>query len=833
MNIINKLTLRHIRSHKKRTVLTVLAIIISVAMVTAVFTSAITMVNFFREVTIAVDGDYHAVVDVENWKENSKLFDRNDLDVYAPSYYYGSVEDTTDNLNVESTMMILATREDYLSLAAIELSEGRFPENENEIFISKARMDETFPDKKLGDTITVTTRDIDGKNVQNTFRITGITNSVCTATEEYSSYTYATDETLSKQDSVNVRLRYSTLDHEIFAKTEKLAQDASEESYYYLNSELLAYSGLSADDQLIVSIGAFAAILLLIIAVVSIFMIYDSFAVSYQDRAKYLGILASVGATKRQKRSSIYFEAFILGLIGIPLGIGAGLGGIAITFKILENAIKSTLAVAYEGALHVHINWIVIVGTVIATIITLFVSAYIPARKASKTNPIDAIRQTSTVKVKKAKKLRVSPLTQKLFGFSGVMAVKNYKRNSKRSRNIVFALFLSVVVFLAATNFSAMFTRLMNSELSTSSDIDILTHMDQAEQVDKILSERTDIDHMIKYGYEYCFISTDYYKPDSRFMDYVSSVENEGEEITGQIMICFLDNASLDSYAKQVGVNPEKLHGDGFNGLLCNASYGIRDNKKYTENPLKDLKNEKLEFSYEYGNEDNLTVVKDSAFVVATTTDYWEQKGFPYTYISTPVLFTSFDNIDRFGAKLEYTNVSYSIFSENADELGDYLNEKFTEMKLGFYLNERSVEAESINNLLIIAKTFAYGFIILITLISIMNIVNTISNAMNERRREFAMIRSVGMTPKEFSKMVYLESLRYGFLALLFGLPVSVLIHFAEYKALAGSYDFGFSLNIVPYIIAIVAVFAVIFIALLYSIGRIKDDNIIETLRHE
>ena len=112
-----------------------------------------------------------------------------------------------------------------------------------------------------------------------------------------------------------------------------------------------------------------------------------------------------------------------------------------------------------------------------------------------------------------------------------------------------------------------------------------------------------------------------------------------------------------------------------------------------------------------------------------------------------------------------------------------------------------------------------------------MNIINTISNSMNERRREFAMLRSVGMTPKAFKRMIYLESFSYGVRSLAFSLPVSVLIHFLMYKVLANSFDFGFQLNISPYLIALVAVFMIIESALFYSIDRINDDNIIDTLK--
>ncbi len=132
-----------------------------------------------------------------------------------------------------------------------------------------------------------------------------------------------------------------------------------------------------------------------------------------------------------------------------------------------------------------------------------------------------------------------------------------------------------------------------------------------------------------------------------------------------------------------------------------------------------------------------------------------------------------------------------------------------------------------------VGNVFAYGFITLITLISAANIVNTISTSMEERRREFAMIKSVGLTPKGFKKMVYLESVYYGIRSLLWGLPLGLAANYLLYRMLSGAYDFGFSVQWRYYIIAAAAVFLIVSMALLYSMTKIKKDNIIETLKNE
>ena len=133
----------------------------------------------------------------------------------------------------------------------------------------------------------------------------------------------------------------------------------------------------------------------------------------------------------------------------------------------------------------------------------------------------------------------------------------------------------------------------------------------------------------------------------------------------------------------------------------------------------------------------------------------------------------------------------------------------------------------------VVVMTFGYGFITLITLISVMNIINTISSGMEERRREFAMIKSVGMTPKSFKKSIYLENIRYGVMALVWGLPVSLGLDYLMYKILGDSFDYGYTFRWYYYLAAALAVFAVIAIALLYAVDKIKKDNIIETLKRD
>lgn len=820
MNIVNTLTLRHIKTHKKRSILTILAIIVSVAMVTAVFTSALSFVNFFANASKAIDGSWHYYVHTDDYLGNKALFESDDIDIHGVDLFYGTAD--IDNNDKSYEMEINAVDKNYLDLRNVQITEGRMPESTNELLVHKKFIDKYKLGWKIGDKVTLSTL-LSEDVAKQEYEIVGITESNVSETDSVSGFVFATDEFIKQAGETSVYIRYSNMDNSIFDKSEAIAKKIAinpEDLNQGYNNEYLTYSGISQEiDPTIASLVGFCAIILVIIAIVSIFMIYDSFAVSYQERARYLGMLASVGATKRQKRNSIYFEGLILGLIGIPLGILAGIGGIAITFWAISDVWLSTLGVEYNGALTVKINWIVILGTVIASALTIFVSSYIPAVKASRTTAIDAIRQSNTVKVKNSKRLKTSKLATKLLGFEGAMAVKNYKRNGRRSRTIVFALFMSVVVFVSVSNFSMMFSDAMNMTFVETSDLSVTVPIKEANELDEILDSNKNVDDYFATCYVYADIDEGYYQKE--------------KSQTTQVIIAFVDNETIDSYLNQLGKDSSKFHNKAKPmAILHNTMVTRIDDAKTVVHPFDDVQGKAFDCKvgiWDFEKQD--TVFSDfSVDIGLQTTEDWKNDKFYLQNMHIPLIMISRDFAPYLLAS-DVDGYTAEITCEDSALVEEQVWSALEDRNIEGSIYDASSQMQSMNSILTIVDVFVFGFIALITLISIMNIINTISNSMNERRREFAMIRSVGMTPKSFKKMIYYESFRYGFISLLWSIPVSVGIHFAMYKALQESFDTGFILHPLIYLIAIVAVFLIIGIAIIYSTTKIKDDNIIETLK--
>ena len=148
-----------------------------------------------------------------------------------------------------------------------------------------------------------------------------------------------------------------------------------------------------------------------------------------------------------------------------------------------------------------------------------------------------------------------------------------------------------------------------------------------------------------------------------------------------------------------------------------------------------------------------------------------------------------------------------------------------------YYVNNIIEEQRSRHQMQMIMEVFIYGFIVLITAISIANILNTISTSIALRQREFAMLRSMGMTQKGFNKMINLESVFYGIKSLAYGLPLSLGIMVLLYKQLRGRFEFSFFIPVKGIVIVIIAVFVVVGTAMFYSGAKVKKQNIIDGLK--
>ena len=206
-------------------------------------------------------------------------------------------------------------------------------------------------------------------------------------------------------------------------------------------------------------------------------------------------------------------------------------------------------------------------------------------------------------------------------------------------------------------------------------------------------------------------------------------------------------------------------------------------------------------------------------------------KGSISAYIPMSVYAETINSIPDREADL---SIVYGVKTKTHEQTEEDIKNALT--AAGFDMNESVFDLDksqqTINTTIYVLQVFVYGFIVLMTLITIANILNTVSTGVILRRKEFAMLRSVGMTPKGFRKMIVMESVFYGLKALVYGIPLSLILNLAMNKMFGSSYV-PFSIDYKAYIGACLTVFIVTGISMVYSVQKIKKDSIIETLKEE
>ena len=575
-----------------------------------------------------------------------------------------------------------------------------------------------------------------------------------------------------------------------------------------------------------------------IIIVGSVSLIYNAFAISVSDRSRYLGMLSSVGATRKQKRNSVFFEGAVIGAISIPPGIIAGLAGIGITFYLINPMVKNALLMSEN--LRLVVLPVTIVLAVLISAITIFVSTWVPAKRASNISAVEAIRQTMDVKLT-GREVRTSKFTRMIFGIEGDLALKNIKRNKRRYRATLFSIIISIILFLVVSQFTL---NLKKSALLTQNGInfDIMVTIPEVNNTrDVIIESIKSLDNITSLS-QIQKISANAKTDAGRLAEYYRKnypVGQGNEEITFQVFINALDDESLLEYANEVGADFARLKDAENPGAIVidTVKYRDTDENKYSEGKVVKLDiGEKLPV-YAYDGELEKDVPLQPLEVIALT-DKAPVGVIPGGLYANLHVVVSTETLTKITAGNENVagSISTGLYIRSSNPL--ILQEDIEAIQKNlpdnaFYLYNVYLQNRREEQMIILISVFSYGFISLITAICIANIINTISTGIALRKREFAMLKSVGMTPESFKRMINYESLMYGFKAILFGLPVSFIIMYIMHLVLGMKFSFDFSLPWADIFVAVISVFLIVGTAMLYSGSRIQKENIVDALKQE
>lgn len=869
MNIINKLTLKQLLLNKRRTLVTIIGVIISVAMITAVASLGISFMDMLKRQIISDEGEWHVLY--ENVNKTQLEVIKNDEEtrrvIISRDLGYAFLEES-QNDNKPYVFLKEYSKEGFENFP-IKLIEGKLPEKANEIVISESIIKNAKVNYKIGDTLTFdigkrhfedeegndsilsqvdslrryngTTQEVLIKENTKSYIIVGIIESPkweYTWAPGYTVLSYVDENIMNSEEMVNASVVLNNINSKLFENAENLvSQNSMQEAKF--NNELLRYYGVVKSDNLRNMLTTLSIIIITIIMIGSVSLIYNAFAISVSERSRHLGMLSSVGATKKQKRNSVFFEGAVIGIFSIPIGIITGLAGINITFKFINSMLKGALGLTEN--LKLVVLPITILTAIMVSVITILISTYIPAKRASNISAIDAIRQTSDVKIK-GKEVKTSKLTRKIFGIEGELGLKNLKRNKARYRATVFSLIISMILFLAVSYFTSSLKKsILLTQDGVNFDITVYFNDKDRTKQEDIIKKITSLDNISEYNYINTLDLRSLIKEE--FMsDYVK--ENKKESLTNgkypyDISLKALDDKALKSYAKEVGIDFNKLLDTENPSAIVINTVRYEDgktNRYIEEKAIKTNIGEKLDLEfYDYEVDKDVTV---EAIEIATLTDKVPMGVSSVSYGANFNIIVSEDVLYKIAEanKNIAENINRTLYLKSNNPLR--LQENIEEIQKAYEQDEISVynlymARQKEEQMVLIMSVFTYAFILLITSICIANIFNTISTGIALRKREFAMLKSVGMTPKSFNKMINYESLFYGIKALSYGLPISFVAMYLIHKTLMIKFSFGFEVPWLSVLIAIVAVFVIVGAAMIYSSKKVKKENIIDVLKQE
>ena len=846
MSILNRLTIKNLRLNKKRTIVTIIGIILSTALMVGIGLLFSSFQDLMIRDTIGYSGKYEAKYnDVDLIKLND-IKNKNFTYFYEKPIGFSKIESSNE---YKPYMYITSVNREYFD--ELKLIEGDIPKNENEIVISNHVITNGGLDYKVGDIVTFTygSRNIDGNITlanselvdgefltnegTHTYKIVGIVDRSNFESYSASGYTAFTVDVNSDNGNVNLYVMFNK-NKNIIKQSEELAKELNYNGDINYNSTLLALYGESTYGNVMSSMGGMMIIMLSLVSIGCIIVIYNSFAISVMERKKEFGLLSSIGATKKQIKKSVFYEALVVGVIGIVFGILGAYIGIGTVILIINNLISDML----EYKLHLVTNPLFIIIPVIFMIIVIGVSAFIPSRRASKVSPIEAIRQNDDIKINK-KKIRTSKLVLKLFGIEGEIALKNIKRNKKKYRVTIVSLFISIVLFIS-------FSSYMNYTLNTASSvmgevpydyrISYFGDDNNKEALDKIneIVKSSDVKEYVSYSVGNLSIIGNYTYSDEYLDFYKSAYGDDGIKALNNlkyqnIYILVLDDNSYNKYKKLIGLDKDSV-------ILLNRFKGVSygNNKRVNYDiPVINSGNINIKICNFDDDEENVDTTKycnkniDNIFVTNKSFDLIE--GFSYMDDFKLIVNKKlYDSISDGGADF----AQFNIISDNTNNI-DKLTKKLDKYSNVNYINIKESMKQT-NNLILVVKILMYGFISLVTLIGVTSVFNTISTSMALRKREFAVLRSIGLTRGGFNKMLFFESLFFGMKSLIFALPVSIGVTILIHYSLADMVSI--STIIIPWkaiIISIVSVFIIVLLTMMYSSSKIKKHNIIEQIREE
>lgn len=865
MNNYKTLSIKYLLNQKKQSLLTISSIVLSITLITSLLTGFLTFNNMQKENAINTSGLYHTkILDLTSDESNS-LKTNDKVSNVGNETFIDKVQ-----LSDKTFLDVFAYDSNLLTMKEKTLESGRMPINSNEIALEHWVLNLINKNLQLNDTVTL---DIAG--VKKNFTFVGLirTNSSSPLYDRtgtaiindsnikdfthldnpnYNSYILIKDD-LKIQKSIenviaNSNLSSKTLEH---------------------NNKLLNILFENKDSDTFMTLVAIIFICLLIIFA-SIAVIHNAFSISVLERIKEFGALRSIGCTKKQIKRMLKYEALLLGLVAIPIGLCIGL----LIMKILVVIINHT----YSGNISLIIKPYVLLFISLLGLVSVLISSRSPLSIASKLSPMEAMNNSSTTIKENIN--RKHGFLYNRSSIIGKISLKNMKRNKKRFRSTVFSISLSIILFISfysIINYSFTMVNLLSNNGDFQSDLRISHESivgSESKNNSSFVAEEgftndfynklkniDGVGNVYKRNFRHVVSFFDFGKLDSEYVNFLKDTKSSPSTFknkeyfftTSSGFYGYEDDQLKDcnQYLKNGAIDIDEMNSNNGVLIIQNSLMLNSNNNKIKNINLCNLKvGDEIFLDFDLSSdvdgyteminssEDNNINKFQKVKVVGILNNVPYDKKCPsggLGLISTSKVYKNLsgrgtsEGLDvKINSKADKNYVSKTV----EDICNDTPNSIFEDLNKTNAIQKQYYIKISI---------FLYGIVAIIALISILNIANTINTNIFLKTKEFATLKSIGITPKQLKKMIVLESASYGILGSIYGCIIGFLISIAAYQLLfsiiKGFFIHGnimdFSFNF-PWLAILISFSTAIIICLLSTISPLKKMlkiNIIENLR--
>lgn len=959
MGIFTRFTMRSLAKNRTRTVVSIIGVALSCALITAVLTSVVSLSNMLIERTAADEGWWYAELAEANAPAVERIKNSDEVTDWTSISELGAVSLGEDNSDLFGKYLYVKTwpdmrDEDEPLISTPEIVSGRAPEAPGEILLPHYLQNvELAPCGlstasggaiEVGSNVTLNlgTRTIksiaDGSSYTGTAMLGDFYDentereSYCadlgslqaTVVGFYRAYGYSS--TLGFQgnnaflyDDGSALGRVTSDDSDatwasvLFrtknpARAEALAQEISEDeaidTEMTVHTSLIRWMGATPDTAIWNTLYQIAGILAAVVVVAGVSLVYNSFAISVAERTRQFGLLSSLGASRRQLRRTVFVEALIIGGIGIPAGLLLGLAGCFVVFGLLGDGIA---ALSGGAAASVVVSPVALGIAVLLSLVTLLVSAWVPAIRASRVSAVDAIRQTQDVHLTRRARqalrraargdangtagtgARPLGLAGRLFGVPGFIAHRNLTRASSKGRVTVAALAVSVALLITSGSIADVMSYASGTTVDTMEGQDLILYIDATgagadqslaladgkvdgpgmqDALERFYADVQDIEDAAPNGYTTSYVA-EALMPAGMLDSDVENLESGGPLLAdgswyGSAYLDFVDEASWEAYVDALGLSRDAFCDPAQPKAIAVNDYDVHDGEKYSNyQPFQDTGTiRSLEFAD-----------LDGRFVSGIEDDpagglralYYDDEGEPHylpyaeavareqdiavgalaktrpgctTATGTLQLILPASVIDLAeGAGYVRASMSFDTGGDaarasEAQEAIEGIAADYPELDIT-YTNVAQGKLQA-RLMATTVNTFIYCFAVITGLIAVANVFNTLANALILRRREFAMLKSIGMGNRAFRHMIAYECASYALRGFIIGFVVAALASFGLYQSMMLSYTtYEFSLPWLQVGIAVVVVAAVILASVAYALRRTNAASVVDALRAE